>query len=95
MLKLKKMLDWITEVADWLRPTVYEYMDDRPDILGVSMIKRLHVCVSLITFVLFYLTEHVIWSGIKLGPPRRLKFPEPSKIAEIASEKLKEITPDP
>ena len=51
--------------------------------------------MSLISCVLFYPIEHVIWSGIKLGPPRKLKFPEPSKIVKIASEKLKEVTLDP
>ena len=31
--------------------------------------------------------EEVVWSGLKLGPPRRLKFPDP----EVLLEKVKNI----
>ena len=30
-----------------------------------------------------------IWSGIKLGPPRKLKFVEDDKFAELLKEKMK------
>ena len=29
-----------------------------------------------------------IWSGIKLGPPRRLKFVEDDKLVELLKEKI-------
>lgn len=32
--------------------------------------------------------EHAVWSGIKLGPPRKLKFPE----VNVVLEKVRKIT---
>ena len=29
-----------------------------------------------------------IWSGVKLGPPRKLKFLEDDKLAELLTEKM-------
>ena len=36
-------------------------------------------------------TEHVVWSGIKLGPPRKLKFPESGKVVELVKEKMADL----
>lgn len=33
-------------------------------------------------------TEDLIWSGLKLGPPRSLKFPSKEKIVELFKEKI-------
>jgi selT/selW/selH-like putative selenoprotein len=35
--------------------------------------------------------EHVVWSGIKLGPPRKLKFPESGKVVELVKEKMADL----
>lgn len=32
--------------------------------------------------------EEVVWSGLKLGPPRAQKFPAPEKLVELFAEKL-------
>lgn len=34
------------------------------------------------TFFITIILETVLWSGLKLGPPRRLKFPDPSSLVE-------------
>ncbi len=31
-----------------------------------------------------------LWSGLALGPPRRLKFPEPEELLKLLDEKLDE-----
>ncbi|TRY64935.1 hypothetical protein DNTS_024622 [Danionella cerebrum] len=33
--------------------------------------------------------EIVLWTGIKKGPPRKLKFPEPSEVVSALTEALK------
>lgn len=32
--------------------------------------------------------EEVVWSGLKLGPPRAQKFPAPEKLVELFAGKL-------
>ncbi|KAK7137760.1 hypothetical protein R3I94_013419 [Phoxinus phoxinus] len=33
--------------------------------------------------------ETVLWSGIKKGPPRKLKFPDPAEVVSALKEVLK------
>lgn len=33
--------------------------------------------------------EVVLWSGIKKGPPRKLKFPDPAEVVSALKEALK------
>jgi len=33
-------------------------------------------------------TEETLWSGLKLGPPRALKFPDKEKLVELFRAKL-------
>lgn len=33
-------------------------------------------------------SEEVVWSGLKLGPPRSLKFPSKEQIVEIFTNKI-------
>lgn len=33
-------------------------------------------------------SEELVWTGLKLGPPRSLKFPSNEKIVELFSEKI-------
>ncbi|KAH0621129.1 hypothetical protein JD844_022168 [Phrynosoma platyrhinos] len=35
-----------------------------------------------------FILEVELWSGLKKGPPRKLKFPEPSKVVEILKGNL-------
>lgn len=34
---------------------------------------------------LVFFSEQVIWSGLKLGPPRKEKFPSDEKLEELAA----------
>lgn len=53
------------------------------------------ICVKcLISFLLFNPllsspTEVCLWSGIKKGPPRKLKFPEPEVVVSALEKALK------
>lgn len=42
-----------------------------------------YLCIS------FCWTEIVLWSGIKKGPPRKLKFPDPAEVVSALKEVLK------
>lgn len=36
-----------------------------------------------------FIIEVVLWTGIKKGPPRKLKFPDPAEVVSALEEALK------
>ena len=36
--------------------------------------------------------KKLLWSGIKIGPPRKLKFPSPSEVVEMLQAEIKTDT---
>ena len=44
------------------------------------------------THTLWPPTESILWTGIKKGPPRKLKFPEPAVVVAALEEAL-EVAP--
>lgn len=51
--------------------------------------------VSIIIFILTFpplhlrfVIEVVLWTGIKKGPPRKLKFPDPAEVVSALEEAL-------
>ena len=45
-----------------------------------------------VDFFFFCCIESTIWSGLKLGPPRRLKFPTGEDLVNLVDEIKKIIT---
>lgn len=43
---------------------------------------------SLLILSLLGFLEVELWSGLKKGPPRKLKFPEPNKVVEMLKGNL-------
>uniref|UniRef100_A0A4W4G3Y0 Selenoprotein H n=1 Tax=Electrophorus electricus TaxID=8005 RepID=A0A4W4G3Y0_ELEEL len=39
-------------------------------------------------FLFFSLAETVLWTGIKKGPPRKLKFPDPAEVVNALEDAL-------
>lgn len=70
------------------RSKSFEVMLCKEDGTGIRNTCGFHFMQKKINITFLYHLEIVIWSGIKKGPPRKLKFPEAQVIISSIQEQL-------
>lgn len=72
----------------WKEPQpVFRCLHHWVTILHFIVVQRMiSICCLCISFSW---AEVVLWSGIKKGPPRKLKFPDPAEVVSALKEALK------